>query len=428
MLKVLFVDDEPKILDGLRRMLRPLRTEWDMAFAESGREALALLQESRFDVIVSDMRMPDMSGGELLNRVREISPGTIRIILTGQCSLHGTFTVVRAAHRQLSKPCDPEVLREVVRRSSALRQLLGQSVLATLAVRLDSIPSLPSLYFEVVHELESSEPSLRKIGQIVAKDAGMTAKILQLVHSAFFAPRISISSPEQAVLYLGAETTKMLVLTANIFSKFEQELVQSFPLDGLWAHSQATGKLARLIAEAESADPLVVAHAAMAGLLHDVGKPILAKYLPGLYRDVLTIACKERILLHDAERKVFGATHAELGAYVLGLWGLPEEIVEAVAWHHDPDRCPETSFGPLTAVHVASALLHEGAPETTWGPWAIPCEPYLNRLGLAGLLDVWRKLRDRETPFTNPSHPAAGGETGVNEMQGELHGSQNPLR
>ena len=387
MLTVLFVDDEPKVLDGLRRMLRSLRMEWDMAFAGSGREALALLQQNRFDAIVSDMR--------ILDQVREVSPSTVRIILTGQSSQKANLKAVRVAHRQLSKPCDPEVLREVVRRSCALRQLLDQSVLVTLALRLDSIPSLPSLYFEVVRELESSEPSPQKVGQIVAKDAGMTAKILQMVHSAFFGARIRVLSPEQAIVYLGTETTKMLVLTANIFSKFEHALVQAFPLDALWAHSQATSRLAGLIAQAEQAEPLTVAHASMAGLLHDVGKLILAGYLPDQYRKVLTLACEERILLHEAERKVFGATHAELGAYVLGLWGLPELIVEAVAWHHIPESCPETSFSPLTAVHLASALLHEGVPETTWGPWATPCDQYLNRLGLAGRLEVWRDLRDR---------------------------------
>src|SRR5205814_9411132 len=108
----------------------------------------------------------------------------------------------------------------------------------------------------------------------------------------------------------------------------------------------------------------------------------------------LALARDEHIVLHDAERRVFGATHAELGAYVLGIWGLPELIVEAVAWHHNPERCPETSFSPVTAVHAARALLHEGGPETTWGPWAAPCDAYLNRLGLADRLKAWRELRD----------------------------------
>lgn len=402
MLRVLLVDDEPNILDGLRRVLCPLDNEWDVSTALGGHEALTLLRQKPFDVLVSDMRMPEISGVELLDEARKFAPNTVRIILTGQASKEATMKAARVAHRQLSKPCDPEVLREVVRRSCALRQLLAQSMLLTLASRLDSVPSLPGLYFEVVRELESSDPSLKKIGRIVAKDAGMAAKVLQMVHSAFFGPRIRVSSPEQAVVYLGTETTKMLVLTANIFSKFENALLQTFPLDALWAHGQATSKLAGLIAKAEELDSHVVSHAAMAGLLHDIGKLILAGYLPGDYRKVMTLACQEHVPLHEAERKFFGATHAELGGYVLGLWGLPEVIVEAVAWHHNPDGCPGTSLGALTAVHAASALLHEGMPETTWGPWTVPCEDHLNRLGLAGRLDAWRKLRDQATQGEEP--------------------------
>src|SRR5262249_12037788 len=238
--------------------------EWTMVFAESGRAALELVRRQRFDVIVSDMRMPEMSGVELLDRLRECSPDTVRILLTGQAGAEATMKAVRVAHRQLNKPCEPEVLREVIRRSYALRQLLGQGMLATLALRLDSVPSLPSLYFEVVRELESKEPSLQKVGQIVAKDVGMSAKVLQMVHAAFFGTRIRVLSPEQAVAYLGTETTKVLVLTANIFSQCEQGLLQTFPLDTLWAHSQATSLLASLIAQAEQATPLVMAQSAMA--------------------------------------------------------------------------------------------------------------------------------------------------------------------
>src|SRR5947207_3360507 len=158
-------------------MLRPQRQEWNMVFVSSGAEALAALTESKFDVLVTDMRMPGMDGAELLAHVRVLYPHMVRIILTGQCSRDSFLRAVQLAHRHLGKPCDVELLKATLTRACALRQLLTNSTLVTLASRIDSVPSLPSLYFEVVRELEGPDPSLQKVGKIIARAAGMTARI-----------------------------------------------------------------------------------------------------------------------------------------------------------------------------------------------------------------------------------------------------------
>jgi putative nucleotidyltransferase with HDIG domain len=383
--KVLFVDDEPKVLDGLRRMLRPLRDEWDMAFAGGGPEALELLGRDAFDVVVTDMRMPGMDGAELLAQVRGRHPRAVRIVLTGQSSREAVLQAVNVAHRQLSKPCDPEVLKAAVRRACALRDLLSSGPLLTLLSRLESVPSMPAMYAEVVRELESPESSLQKVGEIIARDVGMSAKILQMVHSAFFGLRFHVASPAQAVVYLGAETTKTLVLAANIFSRFNPERLKPFSIEGLWVHSQVVSRLAGLVARAEGCARKDVEYATMAGLLHDTGKLVLAGYLPDQYRQVLALAREQGLAECAAEREVFGATHAEIGAYLFGLWGLPDPIVEAVAWHHRPADCPADGFGPLAAVHVANALAHGGEAERLDGD-------FLARLGAAGRLAAWQAL------------------------------------
>jgi putative nucleotidyltransferase with HDIG domain len=383
--KVLFVDDEPKLLDGLRRMLRPLRDEWDMAFAGSGREALEVLGRDAYDVVVTDMRMPEMDGAELLAQVRGRHPRAVRIVLTGQSSREAVLRAVNVAHRQLSKPCDPEVLKGAVRRACALRDLLNSPTLLTLLSRLESVPSLPDLYAEVVRELESPESSLQKVGEIIAQDVGMSAKILQMVHSAFFGVRFHVSSPAQAVVYLGAETTKALVLAANIFSRFNPDLVRPFSIEGVWPHSQLVSRLAGLVARAEGCPQKEVEQAAMAGLLHDTGKVVLAGYLPEQYRQALALAAERGVSEIAAEREVFGATHAEVGACLFALWGLPDPIVEAVAWHHRPGDCPGDGFSPLAAVHVANALAHGGQVEHLDAT-------FLARLGRAERLATWQVL------------------------------------
>jgi HD-like signal output (HDOD) protein len=394
-MKVLFVDDEPNVLEGLRRMLRPLRHEWLMDFASGGPEALGLLAQSKFDVIVTDMRMPGMDGADLLGQVRGRYPHMVRIILTGQCSREAVFRAVKVAHRQLNKPCETDVLKATVMRACALSDLLKNPTLVTLASRLESLPSLPAMYAEVIQELEAPEPNLQKVGKIISRDVGMTAKILQMVHSAFFGPRFHVANATHAVVCLGSETTKMLVLAANIFSKFDPAALQPFSIDAVWSHSQAVGKLAGAIARAEQAEQKVIEHSCMAGMLHDAGKLVLAGYLPELYKKSLALAHTNQVTVAEAEREILGASHADIGAYLLGLWGLPDLIVEAVAWHHRPRECPAPALSPLTAVHVANALLHEGEEEAGKPPAAAVDGEYLNQLGLAHRLGTWRELRDK---------------------------------
>jgi putative nucleotidyltransferase with HDIG domain len=382
--KLLFVDDEPEVLEGLRRTLRPLRDEWDMAFAAGGPEALALLGGDAFDVVVTDLRMPGMDGAELLTQVRGRHPRVVRIVLTEQSGRNAALRAVNVAHRQLSKPCDPELLKGAVSRACALRDLLNGPRLLGLLSRIDSVPSMPAMYAEVVKELESPESSLQRVGEIIARDPGMSAKILQMVHSALFGVRFHVGSSAQAVIHLGAETTKALVLAVNIFSRFNPELLRPFSIEKVWTHSQLVSRLAGQIARAEGCTQKDVECAAMAGLLHDTGKLVLAGYLPDQYRRALALADEQGWQENAAERQIFGATHAEVGAYLLGLWSLPDPIVEAVAWHHRPGDCPGDGFGPLAAVCVANSLANE----------EVECldADFLTRLGVADRVSAWQGL------------------------------------
>jgi putative nucleotidyltransferase with HDIG domain len=388
---ILFVDDEPRVLEGLRRMLRPLRHEWQMAFASGGVEALEILAVMPCDVLVTDMRMPGMDGVQLLETVRTRFPSMLRIILTGQCNRDTLLRGVSLAHRHLTKPCDPDTLKDTVARACALQQLLKSSSLQTLASRLDSVPSLPSLYLQVVKELEAREPSLPTIGRIISQDMGMTAKILQLANSALFSLPRRVTSAAQAVVLLGSETTRALVLAAHVFSRLDPALLQSFALESLWQHSMAVSALARRVAQTEQADETATGYAATAGMLHDIGKVMLASQWPKVYQEVLARTQQENVPLWEAERAVFGAGHAEVGAYLLGLWGLPDPIIEAVVWHHQPEACPGEHFTPLTAVHAANALAHEAeASEKNEALWN---EVYLRRPGREQRRDLWRTLR-----------------------------------
>lgn len=396
MKQLLFVDDEPKILDGLKRLLRPMRNEWSMTFVSGGEEALTTLEQAPFDVVVSDMRMPGMDGAQLMNEVQRRYPQIVRIVLSGHSDREMIYQSIGAAHQYLAKPCEMEHLKATILRACALRELLGNESLRRLVAGMQRIPSQPTLFAEIKKEAESETSSLKSIGAIIAKDMGMTAKVIQLVNSAYFGLNGTVSTAQQAVNLLGLDTIQALVLTVHVFSQFPRVMGGPlFQIDRLWAESLETGALARALAKAENASAREIEQAYTAGLLHDVGVLVLAANVRDQYDAVLRTASEERVPVWEVERREFGATHAEVGAYLLGLWGLEAPIVEAVAFHHCPAEYPGEAFSPLTAVHVANALQQEGTVPAT-GDQPSPIDPvYLEKLHLADRLPQWRDLAGR---------------------------------
>lgn len=392
MIKILFVDDESKVLEGLQRMLRSMRHEWEMAFAESGEAALERLAQEPFDVVISDMRMPGKDGAQLLTEVREKHPQVVRIILSGHSDQEMIMRSVGPAHQYLSKPCDAETLKKTVTRACALRDLLTSEKLRRLVSQMRALPSLPSLYLELTQELQSPEASINRIGEIIAQDMGMTAKILQMVNSAFFGLRRQIACPAEAASFLGLDRVRALVLSVHVFSQFNAaEFPISF-LTQIWSHCMLVAKFSELIAKAEHQERRVIDAAFTAGLLHEAGKLVLASNLPKPYREMLALAKSEHLTIDEAEKQVFGASHTEVGAYLLGLWGLPHPLVETVAFYHAPSQCAVDSFGPLTAVHVADLLESESHQAERPEPLPPIDLDHLTKLGLLDRLPVWRQV------------------------------------
>lgn len=396
--RVLFVDDEPRVLQGLRRMLRTERNNFDTSFAESGSEALSLLAKEHFDVVVTDISMPQMNGLQLLAEVKNLYPDTIRIILSGEPDLDMSLKSVDVSHRFLNKPCDPEVLKSTILRTCRLSDFLRNDSMKKTLTRIDSLPSMPSIYFEITEELRSPDASIHKVGQIISKDAALTSKILQLVNSAYFSLPRHIESPEHAAVLLGLNIIKSLVLVSQVFKKFDSQDMPGNFLQSLWNHNLMTGKLAKVIAKEETSDQKIVDNSFIAGLLHDCGKLILASNFKDKYREIIINSNESCRSLCSVEEETLGITHAEIGAYLMELWGLPSPIIEAIAFHHHPSMYGDSGFNPLTAVHIANALEHEKSDEddSEFQP-AIDAD-YLTGMNLDNKLPRWltilKKIED----------------------------------
>ncbi len=398
--RLLFVDDEAMIRDGLRRSLHGMRQEWEMHFVDGGAAALQALEKEPYDAVISDMRMPQMDGADLLDQVKEKYPDVVRMILSGQSSREAVYRSINPAHQFLSKPCDPQELANRLTQAFAMRDLLANQSVKTLISRLRSIPSLPTLYEEVTAALRSENPSFAKIAKIISKDVGMATKILQLANSAFMGTSGRVSSLVQALTMIGTETVRTLVLSVHVFSQFDGKPQVAALLPALWEHSVGVSSLAQRIAVAENSPKALAEECFTAGLLHDLGKVVLLSELPREYQKIFE---NNSGVGKDVERERLGCTHAEVGAYLMSIWGLPFPLVHAVAFHHCPSETADTRFSSLTAVHAADAI----ASEKDASPVNHDAEldrAYLARLGLSEKEEQWRGL----LPAGNETKAAAG--------------------
>ncbi len=379
---VLIVGDDSALLGAVRRTFDPFVGEWDADTARDAADALARMADVPPDTLIADGRIGGMACDEFLLEVRRRHPQTVRIALAGPADQGHLIRLVAVANRVIGKPFGPEELPTAARRAYTLRDLLGSPSLTAVVGRLGSVPTLSTVYSKIATELAFPDFSLAKVGEMVGEDAGIAAKLLQVANSALLGLRRPAACPSQAVRVLGAEMTRTLVLAADLFSRYNPAALRPFSIDALWEHSRKVAELAGRVATAIRAPDRVVRDATLAGLFHDIGRLTIASQLPGLYREVLGLIHAEGLPLPVAERRVLGASHAEVGGYLLGLWGLPDPLVEAVAWHHAPAGCPGAAFTPLTAVHIAEVMA--GGDEES----ALDIG-YLGRLGLADKATAW---------------------------------------
>lgn len=358
MRRILFVDDESDVLEGLQRMLWDMEDEWDMAFSQDGKEALSLFEQNPFEVIVTDMRMPRMDGAQLLEAVQQKYPQTVRIILSGHSDRELAMRSVKTAHQFLAKPSSPERVKSAVSGALELVDLVQSPSIRHVLASIDSLPSMPSLYTQVCAELDRADASLKRVGRIISQDAGMTTYILKIVNSAFFGLTRNVSSPEQAVTLLGTDLVRGLVLGREIFSSFDVNRFPGVSFKKLWQHCLKVGIMSKAIAEEEGAPREIRDRCFIGGLLHDIGKLLLAEFFPEKYASILEALRERSKPFWVAELETLMVTHAEIGAYLVGLWGQPGSVVQAVAKHHEPGTVHQPEFSPLVAVHVANAMEH----------------------------------------------------------------------
>jgi len=326
--RVLFVDDEPLVLRSLDRALRARKVPWDARFVESADAAMTLLAIEPFDVVIADLRIPDVDGVELLTEVQRAYPNIARLVLSGQVGTDDCLRAMRVAHQCMAKPCNIDTLRHVVQRLSWSRGLVDDAETVSTASKITCLPSPPRIHIAVCDALKR-DAGLAELAKIIDGDVALTAKLIQMVNSAFFARGAQVTTVERALSLLGTDVIRGLLLSEEVFRGFNGDDARLERIDSLRKHSTVVAQIARTLA------PTAIAgDAFVAGMLHDIG-------------DLALVTLDKT------------GDHARAGGFLLGLWGIADNVVDAIAHHHEPGAIPDETAALVDVLHVAEIVAGE---------------------------------------------------------------------
>ncbi|HEX7860457.1 MAG TPA: HDOD domain-containing protein [Verrucomicrobiae bacterium] len=395
--RILLVADDSREMASLKALLAEAAPDRDLHPATSSKEALAALVEHDFEIVICDLGAGPEVGANFLQEVWKQRPRTVRFLLARGLTPDLMVTCALGSHHFIQKPLDAHTLKTALTRADAINQYVRNDRIQSLVSRMRTLPSRPSLYLEVMRELRSPTASASTVGELVEKDLAISTKLIQVVNSAFYGLAQQVTDPAAAVLLLGLETTASLVLSIEAFARFDKVKPIYFSMDKVWRHSQSVAASAKKIAELLSNDQDVARNAFTAGLLHDIGKLALALNFEDQYQGAIKLAEKQKLPASEVEAQVFGATHAETGAYLLSVWGLPLPIVEAVARHHQPARTMDKVFTASTALHIAEQLEYSEDPARRGSKEVMLDLAYPETLHLEGRINELKAIVRRDS-------------------------------
>ena len=391
MTKLIYVvDDQPAVLEAVLFVLKNIDPTWRVEGFTSAAAALAEVKARPPDLVLSDHHMPEMRGSQLLEEVRAAAPNAVRIIMSGYVDIHALSAVI-AAHQYISKPFDLLQIKDLIQRTFAARARMENQGLQEMVTALRSLPSLPHIYYALLKELTNPGHSIDAVAQLVAQDAGLSGKLLQVANSPLFGPGSLVSSPFDAALCLGTEMIKAVVLSQEPFRHYAQIQCPEIDLPRLWNHSWEVAHLVQRICLEQQLPQAKADEAFLAGLLHEVGKLILVDNFPEQFQTACQAARQACAPLTPFLVRTFHAAPAQLAAYLLELWGLPSAVIQAVSCQEHPENDPSRQFSLTTALYIANQVATRKSPPDSFAvpEWNAAC---LQALGCEPALAVWQQL------------------------------------
>lgn len=348
--RILFVDDEIQILKSLSRLF--IDKEYDVVTAENGEDALKILESQEINLIVSDMRMPNMDGYQLLSKVREKYPKILRVILSGYADETITFRALQQniAKLYMFKPWKNDMLIKLVEQIFETEDLLSHSDLLLLINNIEELPTIQSSYQRIIGMIEKDTDHLTEIAREIERDLSISTKVLHIANSAFYG--VKTGSIKQAVTYLGLQNIRNLILATSIMDSISVTGVGMDFAQKVWEHAFLTNKILFFIFE-KCLKKKMSELANSAGLLHNIGIVFMLKFFSKNYINFVNKTVDEGFVFIELEKAEFKVTHQETGGYLLRWWDLPFPIVEAALYHHNPFDERIVNSELVIGVHIA---------------------------------------------------------------------------
>lgn len=391
---ILFVDDDENIISGIRRQLRPYRETWQLFFAENGSQALQIMQQNPIDLVISDMLMPEMRGDELFKKISHLYPGVIRVILSGYADEETIQCAMEVAHQHLIKPCTADTLREAITQIFNVQACVKNPRIIEGIGDPNQLPSLPKIYRELNAALADEHTTVSDLADIFALDMVLSAKLLQLVNSAYFGLHRIVSNLGDAISMIGIKKLNSLVLSVHLKTAFPvTDPNMERYMQYLWVDAVRVAELAKLISISECQQQDRPDQAYLGGLLHNMGLLIFLSRGGDQLKTLMEQVKNTDVPVSELETQIFGFNRSEAAAYILSLWKIPPRIIESILLQNTPSDASYDGVSALTAVHVAACLLKPAVMQECDRLFDIRLDvQYLQRINKFERLPDWQLL------------------------------------
>ncbi len=387
----LLIVDKPDIPMALKDRWAAEAIPHQILYADSEKTAREILDTEEVNLVICHLVIFNEGGRPFFADLDKNYPQLLRIALIKPRDREALLQSLPYVHHFIDEPIDISTLKQYLDRIAILHNILGGASILKLCTHLNTLPSLPDIFYQVIEELALPDPSIAKISKLIEHDSSISARIIQIVNSPALGLRKRVDNIEQSLALLGLDMTKAIIIYAGINNYLYSPSHILATAESINNNSFTIANLAMRITLAETGNYALAQQAKMAGILNNLGYMLLLNS-PQTQADLRNILTADKMTLLEAEQLLTGITHAELGAYFLGIRGFSEELLEAIAHYCRPEARPVEGFNVLTALHAAHAL----APSPLRS--IIPCKksefhlPYLDKLGLINRIPSWEAI------------------------------------